>query len=229
MYDPRIVDAFRNIHAQLATEEEATAPSGIAATIGDTAAPAAALDESDAEVRRLIAAYDLGRALADASDLSGVAAVLQKHLEAQLPLTSLAIYVYDDLSDSLVLREATGDDMGLLADHRVRLGEGVSGWVAANRRPMINADPRLDLQERAAHFSPELHSCLAVPYMRADGTIAGVIVAYASIADAFREPHCRLLEAVASRLAMLIASASSLAMVTPTVPARNIAAQNRTS
>ena len=229
MYDPQIVDAFRSIHAQFTSEvPSATPPSRMVTIMGETTPAGAATDDGDAEVQRLLAAYDLGRALADACHLSGVADVVQKHLQGQLPLVTLGIYVYDALSDSLVLRESTCNDMRLLADYRVRLGEGVSGWVAANRRPMINADPRLELQEHAAHFSPELRSCLAVPFVRADDSIAGAIVVYASVPDAFRESHRRLLEAVASRLAAL-PTAPPLAMVTPTVSARNIPAQNRTS
>jgi GAF domain-containing protein len=128
-----------------------------------------------------------------------------------------------------VLAEDTADDERVVAgDARVRLGEGVSGWVAANRRAMVNADARLELQERASQRMPALRSCLGVPCMRDGDTLAGVIVVFATSTDAFTESHRRLLEAVASRVAPLL-PVSAPFIAAHGVPARNTSAQNRTS
>jgi putative nucleotidyltransferase with HDIG domain len=229
MYDPRVVDAFRKIHAHFTPDEQDSAPpKRIMSATRDDVAARASVDEGDSEVNRLIAAYDLGRALADSTELGGIAPVVHQHLEKHMPVATLAIYVYDQLSDALVLRDASSNDMRLLGDYRVRLGEGVSGWTAANCRPMMNADPRLELQEHAAHFSPALQSCLAVPYMHADGTVAGVVVVYATTSDAFRDAHRRLLEAVASRLGSLLQSVALTTRPLPVSP-RNTIIQNRTA
>jgi GAF domain-containing protein len=155
--------------------------------------------------------------------------ILHQRLQTEMPLAVLAIYRYDDLSDSLVLREATSSDMRALTGLRVGLGDGVTGWVAANRQPMINADPRLELREHAAHFSPALRSCLAVPLTGKADAVIGVIAAYASIPDAFREPHSRLLGAVAARVAALVETGPNPPDVAELVSPRNRAAQNRTS
>jgi putative nucleotidyltransferase with HDIG domain len=231
MYDPRIVDIFKNIHAEFDTESPSTRLSReTLAMISDpTAARPAPADHDDDETKRLRAALDLGRALADADDANEVAIILQQHLQTEMPLAVLAIYVYDDLSDTLVLRDATGNQMRALAGLRVRLGDGVSGWVAANRQPMINADPRLELQEHAAQFSPALRSCLAVPLAGKGDAVIGVIAAYASTPDAFREAHRRLLEAVASRVALLVGPPPKPPLAAQLVSAQNTVTQNRTS
>ena len=231
MYDPRIVDAFRAIHSQVEVEEEhAGASPRMTALIAEAASAAvAAPAEGDGEMQRLLAAYELGRALADAPVAAGLATLVQRHLTGALPLAAVALYVYDQVSDSLVLCDETSDGVRpLAANLRVRLGEGVSGWAAANRRAMMNADPRLELQKGAAQFTPAPRACLAVPFSRDDNSLAGVIVVYASAADAFTDSHRRLLEAVASRFAPLLPVAAPAAAA-HAVPRRDTAAQNRTS
>jgi putative nucleotidyltransferase with HDIG domain len=208
MYDPRIVDAFIEIQPEGETgsaDEEADAASAVGVRLSEPASlkPAPASEDDD-EVHRLLAAYDLGRAIAAARDGADVAVILQKHLQLHLPAAVVAIYVYDSRSDSIVLRHAVGSELRAFADLRIALGDGISGWVAANRQSMINADPRLDLQERADRLSPPLRSCLAVPILSGHGEIAGVIAAYAGPPSAFGDSHRWLFEALASRIAPII-------------------------
>jgi GAF domain-containing protein len=72
----------------------------------------------------------------------------------------------------------------------------VSGWVAANGQPMLNADPRLDLQGRMAGSGEPAQSMLAVPVM-SNGHPAGVLTLYSVAPSAFSEADLRLVNAVA--------------------------------
>lgn len=230
MYDPQIVDAFRRIHEHVETEEQQGTTRPLPAIVGEPVAERApVVDEGELETRRITAAFEIGRALANPLAASSLAAFLQEHLAPAVPVTEMSIYLYDHASDSLVLFEDTsGDDRMIAGDVRVRLGEGVSGWVAANRRAMVNADPRLELQERASRRSPALRSCAGVPCTRDKDALAGVIVVFSTSADAFTDSHRRLLEAVAARVAPLLPVAASL-VPSHGVPARDTAAQSRTT
>jgi putative nucleotidyltransferase with HDIG domain len=217
MYDPRIVDAFIEIQAEGEIgpefQEEGAASAGDVRFNEPASLKPAPASEDDAEVKRLLAAYDLGRALANARGSADIAMIVQKHLQVQFPVAVVAIYVYDSRTDSVIVRDVVGDELRAFADLRVALGDGISGWVAANRQPMINADPRLDLQERADRIAPPLRSCLAVPIPSGDGEIAGVIAAYAGHTSAFGDSHRWLFEALASRIAPMIRTDPKTAMM----------------
>jgi GAF domain-containing protein len=67
--------------------------------------------------------------------------------------------------------------------------------VAATLSPVVNAEARLDLQERARDAS-SLRSALSVPVV-SGGRAAGVLTFYAEEARAFNEQHRRVAEAAA--------------------------------
>ena len=62
-----------------------------------------------------------------------------------MPVALAALYLYEESSDELVVGLAAGDGADDLKGYRLRLGHGVSGWVAATRRTMANSDAALDL------------------------------------------------------------------------------------
>jgi hypothetical protein len=80
------------------------------------------------------------------------------------------------------------------------LGHGVSGWVAANDRSVINADSALDLGHRLDGIAPEFRSVLSIPLSVARGTV-GVITLYASQTHAFREEQRQAIELISGPVA----------------------------
>lgn len=75
-----------------------------------------------------------------------------------------------------------------LASLVIPIGERLSGWAAANDRPMINADASLDLFDVDL---PGLTTALAVPCTAADGR-AYVVTLYSAAAGAFDAAHLDL-------------------------------------
>jgi len=64
------------------------------------------------------------------------------------PGSTIGWYVMDEASGYLVLRHASGPAAEQLKGTALRPGDGVSGWVAANRQVMINSEASLDLGEQ---------------------------------------------------------------------------------
>ena len=75
------------------------------------------------------------------------------------------------------------------------LGHKVSGWVAANGRPVINADSTLDFDDLLKNVEPRFRSLLSVPLPLLDRTI-GVVTLYAFQEQAFREEQREALDLV---------------------------------
>ncbi len=146
---------------------------------------------------------DLGRSLSLDETLSVVAARLRK----LIPYDALAIY---RLRDSRLIAEyATGDDSRAFAALSVPLGEGLAGWVAENRKQIINGNPAVEPGYLA---NPErrlsMGSALAVPLLADDDRLLGVLALYKLQADAFSADHLRVLLAIRDKIGASIANAA---------------------
>ena len=116
------------------------------------------------------------------------------------PTATIGWFVMDEASGYLALRHASGPAAGQMKGTSLRLGEGVSGWVAANRQVIINSEASLDLGERAFSGSPLKHA-LSVPLITRE-SLVGTITLYSE--TAFTESQSRLVQVIAPHLAQAI-------------------------
>ena len=100
-----------------------------------------------------------------------------------------------------------GDNYRLFSSLRIPLGQGLSGWVAHNRKPIINGNPSVEpgYLNDPSKFST-LRSALAVPLEGVAGVI-GVLALYRGERDAFTTDHLRILLAVSGKMALSIENA----------------------
>jgi diguanylate cyclase (GGDEF)-like protein/putative nucleotidyltransferase with HDIG domain len=219
MYDPMIVDTFIAIHVTLAhsmiasaeqsemTEAkrdttdvaQATPPQ----TLSSRPAPTASLDEIVASTEETLVLYDLAIGLTGHLDLGDVGDVIAKHLRRIVPASAIVFYIYDVNTDDLVSAHAVGSHVSNLLGLRIPRGERLSGWVAANKQTIVNADPALDLGEAGRELRPRLKSCLSTPLI-AGNELIGVLTLYSVDVDAFRDEHRRLLEVVGRQVSVTV-------------------------
>ncbi len=144
---------------------------------------------------------DLGNSLSLDETLSLVALRLRK----LVPYDSIVVFTRkgDRLSPEFV----SGDDYKLLSTLEIPVGEGLCGWVAANRKPIVNGNPLLESGfSTAPKTAPKLRSTLAVPLEGVNGLV-GVLALYRAEADAFASDHVRVLQAITSKVAFFIENA----------------------
>ena len=192
MYDPRVVDAFVEMHEAFASDVAASASTVPATPSGTASSPQ---PPADRELLDLQTFYHLGRTLAGTLSTEHVAESLWCHLRTRIPASTFVLYGYDQQRDALVAVHAVGDGAIDLREARIPVGERLSGWVAATRQPIMNSDARLDLESSARDLS-ELRSALAVP-VEADGRLIAVLSFYAREVNAFADTHHRLAQAAA--------------------------------
>ncbi|MGO4883381.1 MAG: HD domain-containing phosphohydrolase [Bryobacteraceae bacterium] len=144
---------------------------------------------------------DLGNSLSLDETLSVVAARLRKIV----PYDAIAIYVR--LDRRLVPQYVNGEDFRLFSSLEIPVGEGLSGWVAENRKPILNGNPSVEPGYLAdpAKFST-LRSALAVPLEGLSGAI-GVMTLYRADRDAFSRDHLRILLAISSKVSLAVENA----------------------
>jgi diguanylate cyclase (GGDEF)-like protein len=144
---------------------------------------------------------DLGNSLSLDETLSVVAARLKKIV----PYDAIAIYIRSE--QKLIPHHVNGEDFRLFSSLEIPIGEGLSGWVAENRKPILNGNPSM---EPAYLANPgkvsTLHSALAVPLEGLGGTI-GVMTLYRSESDAFSRDHLRILLAISSKVSLAVENA----------------------
>ena len=141
---------------------------------------------------------DLGNSLSLDETLS----VMSIRMRKIIPFDGLAVYLKTD--GNLEPTFVTGDDRRLFSTLRIPLGEGLSGWVAENKKPIVNGNPSVEpgYLNDPNRFST-LQSALAVPLEGIDGVV-GVLTLYHAGKDAFRHDHLRILQAISSKLALSI-------------------------
>ncbi len=144
---------------------------------------------------------ELGSSLSVDETLSLLAARL-KHM---IPFDTVAIYVRKD--DRLKAEFVNGEDRRLFSSLEIPLGQGLSGWVAENRRPIINGNPSVEPSylNDPGKLS-QLRSALAVPLEGVTG-VAGVLTLYHADADAFTRDHLRILQAISAKAGLAIENA----------------------
>jgi diguanylate cyclase (GGDEF)-like protein/putative nucleotidyltransferase with HDIG domain len=223
-YDPKIVEILERRYQELESMAQqarvaavARLPREVSIVGGD--APANGFEEtlmrfdSGADFLSSIAAarqevqilheitHDLSACLRLEDSLSAVSARLKR----LVPFDTLALFVRD--GDALAARFAQGEEAGTIGQLRIPFGAGISGWVAANRKPIINGipgvEPGLGTKNGGA---TQLRSALSVP-MHASGGLQGVITLYSTVRDAYNRDHLRILLAIQSRVSVAMENA----------------------
>ena len=218
MYDPLIVDTFIQVHDAIAAKPGPAGPgpsgpprhglSEIVNVMQNSALQvrSPALEETAASADEMLSLYALTRVLAGQVSLSDAGDVIAKHLRRLIPSSLSVFYLYEQESDELEALHLLGEGTSLIRGMRMALGQGLSGWVAANRQTISNSDPILDLGDVARSHSPRLRACISTPLLYQDHLV-GVLSLYSSEENAFNDDHRRIIEVVARQMAHTFARA----------------------
>jgi diguanylate cyclase (GGDEF)-like protein len=206
MYDPLIVDTFIAIHKEIAPQG-LTAITRVALPVDDIQpATSPRFDEIASSTEEMLVLYELARGLTGRLELADAADIISKHLRRIVPASTCVFFVYETERDQLVARHAAGDNASLFGGLQIARGERLSGWVAANRRSILNSDPVLDLGETARSIKPRLRSCLSTPLIH-NNQLVGVLSVYSPQANGFTDDHRRLLEVITRQVSQVVQGA----------------------
>ncbi len=225
-FDPRVVELLRNNyleleeiarshgHAQLPgrlstdvrVQREVAPDNGYDVTTPETTAQNTAFLSSIAAARQEAQTlFELSHDLGNSLSLSETLSVLSVRLKRLVPYDSIATFILR--GHELVPEFAGGDHFRLLASLRIPLGQGVSGWVAQNRKALVNGLPSAEpgLAIDPSQHAP-LRSAISVPLEGLQGVV-GVLTLYHSEQDAYNADHRRILLAISSKVALSLENA----------------------
>jgi len=223
-FDPRVVDVlkrrYRVLEQMVKQTGDSTSRLSTRARVERGAAPAAGLeqlrnavvappDPESSFISAIAAArqefqllHEVTRDLGNSLSMEETLAMLSQRLRPLIPFDAIAIYQLHE--QTLVPQYVFGEDQKKLANLRIPFGQGLSGWVAENKRPIVNGNPAVEsgyLQDAAT--SPNLRSALSVPLEALSGVI-GALTLYRNEPSSFTRDHLRLLLAISSKAALTI-------------------------
>jgi|SRR5579862_1714266 len=223
-FDPKVVAILHRRYVELeklANEQPLQAPPKLstdikvvrglapAAGFAESAEPSSASQAPAGSIESISTARKQGEEIADFSRQSGVSlhiedilSLLSVRLRKLVPHDSMAVYL--PKSGVLIPEFVSGENFRLFSSLRIPEGEGLSGWVAQNHKPILNGNPSVEpgyLNDPRKYST--LRSALAVPLEGASGVVA-VLALYRAGQDAFTANDLRVVEAVGAGLGTAI-------------------------
>jgi diguanylate cyclase (GGDEF)-like protein len=149
--------------------------------------------------------YEIAQAMGTSLGVSDTMALISAKLSNLVPFSCAALFLYDEETEMLRCRFATGTDADIIQQISVRPGEGLTGWVARNRRPLVNARPSADLEAAGLGetTTTTLQSALVCPLLFSERFI-GTLSVYHVDSAFYRDDHRRLLDRVSEQAAAVI-------------------------
>jgi len=225
-FDPQVVDILQERYVELERmaqmSEETAAPHGLSRTVRVERglAPATGFEKMDpthgpvdndflssiASARQEAQTmFELSQDLGVSLSLSETLSVLSMRLRRMIPYDSIAVFV--NRNGWLLPELVSGENFRMLSSLKIRVGEGLCGWVAENCKPIVNGNPQVEagyVVDPGKHTT--LQSALVVPLEGLNGVV-GVLAMYHANRDAFTPDHLRILLAVASKVALSVENA----------------------
>ncbi|HUE90270.1 MAG TPA: diguanylate cyclase, partial [Vicinamibacterales bacterium] len=216
--DPRAVKAFLSILPKVRAEVQRAdvemprlslvIPESERTNVPD--APAAAdfkptvFDDIALAHREIYALYEIAQTMGTSLGVADTMALISSKLSSLVPFTSCALFLFEEETDSLRCAFAIGVEADTINTMTVRSGQGLTGWVARNRRPLVNARPSADFEAAGFTLRPTaLQSALVAPLVFNDRFI-GTLAVYHATPDFYMDDHRRLLDRVSEQAAAVI-------------------------
>src|ERR1041385_2363102 len=227
-FDPRVVEILKQRYRELEVKARTANVTELGTLSTDAkvergAAPGAGFEEAAEEARaascpaaapadflisiaaarqEVQALFEMAQELGSSLSLPETLSVLAARLKQLVPFDAFAIYVARN--EKLIPEYVIGEDHVLFSSLEIPMGQGLSGWVADNRKPVLHGNPSVEpgYLNDPKKFS-KLNSAVAVPLEDCSGVI-GVLALYRSDRNAFTRDQLRILQAVTSKLAVAI-------------------------
>ena len=218
--DANIVDTFMRVYPALAAKAEAPEQRPIhLRSVRSPQSPESAARDGDATAgpagqpnvfhhialahREIHSLYEIAQAMGTSLGVADTMALISSKLSDLVPFSCCALFLLED-DGTMRCRFASGVDAGLLQQLTVREGQGLTGWVARNRRPLINARPAADLEASGAGGQQTvLESTLMCPLVF-NNRLIGTLAVYHTEPSVYTDDHRRLLDRISEQAAAVI-------------------------
>jgi diguanylate cyclase (GGDEF)-like protein/putative nucleotidyltransferase with HDIG domain len=219
--DPLAVDAFLRILPELRSQMEGaimerprpmpSMPASEGAPIAGSPRAAAmsrasVFEDIAVAHREIYALYELAQSMGTTLGVTETMGHIASKLSRVVPFSACSLFLYSEDDDTLQCRFASGTDAELLQQLVLKNGQGLTGWVARNRRPLVNGRPSADFNAAGSVLQTALESALVCPLISGNAVI-GVLAVYHTAEAFYCDDHRRLLDRVCEQASAVIRNA----------------------
>jgi len=158
-----------------------------------------AYDQIKKAHREVYALYEIARTFGTSLNIEHTLEILVDKVGHVVPFDTCVVYFYDDAKGYATARHVVGKNAQKLASRCIVLGDGVTGFALANRRPVNQLHPSLDFTDINPEAGIKYRSMASLPLFK-DDVLLGALSVYSSELEQYTDDHMRLLETV-TRLA----------------------------
>lgn len=208
--DPSLVATFLELLPSLEAEAARLQPIATAAPAGEGVRVSAespkknVFDDIALAHREIYALYEISQAMGKSLGVADTMGLITAKLSNVVPFSCAALFLYEEDTDLVRCRYATGVDGQIVQQVTLRNGKGVAGWVTRNRRALVNAPPGADFEAAGLTDAvTALHAVLMCPLLLNDRVI-GALAVYHEEPAFYGDDHRRLLDRVADQASAAI-------------------------
>jgi diguanylate cyclase (GGDEF)-like protein/putative nucleotidyltransferase with HDIG domain len=152
--------------------------------------------------REIYALYEIAQSMGTSLGVADTMALISSKLTKIIPWSGCALFLAQEDGELLKCRFASGVDAPQLLNCTLRAGEGISGWVARNKRTVVNGNPNATFETLGLQ-APRLRSAIVVP-LHFNDTFIGCLALYHVDANRYTDEHSRLIERVAEQASAVV-------------------------
>lgn len=170
------------------------------------------LERENVRLKALIPLFELSRTFMMTTDFDALLKQVVQTAVQETKADRASLMLLDEGEQELTIRASVGLPQEVLATARERVGEGVAGWVAKTREPLLVSDEtQLDPQVREAMTRGEISAALCVPLL-IKGRVIGVLnLSKVGESHPFTQGDLELISILCGQAAIAIENARLLA------------------
>src|SRR4029077_3011058 len=168
--------------------------------------------ENSRQNQELTIFHDVAKALTSSLDLDSILQTIMEKMAEYFRPETWSLLMVDEQKNDLYFAIAVGAAAEVLANARVKVGEGIAGWVAKHGQTLIVPDVANDprFSRRLDEMTQwETQSIICVP-LRSKHRVLGVIQLVNVHMEGFEDPELFFLQALCDYAAIAIENAKAV-------------------